>query len=324
MKITLELINSFLDYKKREWLKDKTIKSYQYDFLAFYHWLCENKKDRVECIDKLTIEEYKQVLFSYWPSKYSRYKDIKWLSSQTINQKLTCIKHFLEFTNYVYDLWMNYQNVKMIKSKTRRMDYFTEEEIREILQAVDHTEKYRINQLRLKLLIMVCYVSWMRMSEVMQVKIKDIRNLNCKINGKGDKERQVFFTNECIRILEEYLEEQKKPLPRIWKIAKRNTDYAIIGHQYKNFWSRLCRQTIQLAFDRLNHYLRQTENRTKHISLHTLRHSFATTLLREWTNLSDIQYLMGHSKLSTTATYLHENRSILKSEQHRVFCNFVM
>ena len=50
------------------------------------------------------------------------------------------------------------------------------------------------------------------MSEVMQVKIKDIRNLNCKINGKGDKERQVFFTNECIRILEEYLEEQIKSI----------------------------------------------------------------------------------------------------------------
>ena len=320
MIITEELINNFLEYKRNEWLKEKTIKSFRYDFMAFYRWLCENKKHTVEDIDKLTIEEYKQLLFSFPPSKYSRYKDTKWLSSQTINQKLTCIKHFLEFCNYVYDLWMNYQNVKMIKSRTRRMDYFTEEEIREILLTVDKTEKYRINQLRLKLLILVCYVSWMRMSEVMQVKIQDIRNLKTKIMWKGDKERQVFFTNECIRILNEYLEEQKKPLPRIWKVATRTTDYAIIGHHFKNFWSKLCRQTIQLAFDRLNDYLK----RTKHISLHTLRHSFATTLLRKWTNLSDIQYLMGHSKLQTTATYLHENWSLLYSEQQQVFNNFMI
>jgi integrase len=47
----------------------------------------------------------------------------------------------------------------MVKAKSNRMDYFTEEEIKLILEAVDHTEKYRINQLRLKLLILVCYVS---------------------------------------------------------------------------------------------------------------------------------------------------------------------
>ena len=149
---------------------------------------------------------------------------------------------------------------------------------------------------------------------------KDLRNLNTNIIWKWDKKRKVFFTNECIRILNEYLEEQNKPLPRIWKIAKRTTDYAIIGHHYRKFWTMLCRQTIQLMFDKLNNYLQ----RTKHITLHTLRHSFATTLLRNWVNLSDIQNLMGHSKLSTTATYLHEDWNILHLEQQKVFNHFIV
>jgi integrase len=69
----------------------------------------------------------------------------------------------------------------MVKAKSNRMDYFTEEEIKLILEAVDHTEKYRINQLRLKLLILVCYVSGLRLNEVRQIKIEDIRNLNTNI-----------------------------------------------------------------------------------------------------------------------------------------------
>ena len=320
MIITEELINNFLEYKRNEWLKEKTIKSFRYDFMAFYRWLKENKKHTVEDIDKLTIEEYKSFLFSLWGSKYSRYSNTKWLSWITINQKLCCIKHFLEYCNYVYDVWLDPNKIKMVKAKSNRMDYFTEEEIKLILEAVDHTEKYRINQLRLKLLILVCYVSWLRLNEVRQIKIKDIRNLNTNIIWKWDKKRKVFFTNECIRILNEYLEEQNKPLPRIWKIAKRTTDYAIIGHHYRKFWTMLCRQTIQLMFDKLNNYLK----RTKHITLHTLRHSFATTLLRNWVNLSDIQNLMGHSKLSTTATYLHEDWNILHLEQQKVFNHFMI
>ena len=322
MIINEQLINSFLDYKKNEWLKEKTIKQYRYDFMAFYRWLCENKTDTVECIDKLTIEEYKRFLFSLWPSKYSRYKDAKWLSWVSINQKLVVIKHFLEYTNYVFDIWLSPANIKLVKEKRHRMDYFTEDEIKKILEAIEHTEKYRINQLRLKLLILTCYVSGLRLSEVQQITIDDIKNLRTRIIWKWDKKREVFFTKECNRLLEEYLEEQKKPLPWIGKTAKNYHDvkYAFIGHHFRDFWTRLCRQTIQNAFDKLNEYLKWT----KHISLHTLRHSFATTLLRNWTNLSDIQNLMGHSKLSTTATYLHEDWGLLFREQQNVFSWFVI
>ena len=322
MIITEQLINSFIDYKKNEGLKEKTIKQYRGNFMAFYRWLKENKGDTVECIDKLTIEDYKRFLFSLWPSRYSRYKNVKWLSWVCINQKLVVIKHFLEYTNYVFDIWLNPANIKLVKEKRHRMDYFTEEEILEMLKAVEHTEKYRINQLRLKLLILTCYVSWLRLSEVQQITIEDMRNMRTKILWKWDKKREVFFTRECNRLLEEYLEEQKKPLPWIWKIAKNYHEikYAFIGHHFRDFWTKLGRQTIQLCFDRLNEYLQ----RTKHISLHTLRHSFATTLLRKGTNLSDIQNLMGHSKLQTTATYLHEDWGLLFSEQQTVFNNFVV
>lgn len=320
MRIDEKLIEEFLMFYKNNGLKEKTLYRFRYDFMAFYRWLEKNKSCEIEAVDKLTIEEYKRFLFSLWPSKYSRYKNLKWLSSVTISQKVEVIRNFLAFTNYVYDIGLDPSKVKLPKSKSERMDFFTEEEIKKILEAVEKTEKYRINQLRLKLLILVCYVSWLRLDEIRQITIEDIENLKVKINWKGDKKRYVFFTNECKKILDEYLEEQKKPLPRIWKIARNRQDkhYAIIGHHYQNFGTKICKQTIQTAFSRLNNFL----NRSKHITCHTLRHSFATTLLRKWANISDIQNLMGHAKLSTTAIYLHEDWGNLYNVQQKTFSSF--
>lgn len=315
MIIDNELINSFISFYKNEWLKEKTLYRYRYDFMAFYRYLKENKKDRIEDIDKLTIEGYKQRLFSYPASKYSRYKNVEWLSSGTINQKLVVIKKFLEFTNYCYDLGISPDKVRLNKAKYKRWDFFEKEEINQILDAVNHTEKYKINQLRLKLIITICYSSGTRLNEMRQIKIEDIRNWKCRILGKWDKNRRIFFNDNCRYYLEEYLKEQDKPLPWIWKTVKRQTDYAIIGHGYENFGNQIGKQAITEMFKRLDRYLK----RDKKITCHTLRHSFATTCVNNWINVFYLKELLGHTNLNTTAVYFHENRNILQKEQQKIF-----
>lgn len=322
MIINEDLINNFIQIQTNRGLKEKTIKRFRSDFMAFYRWLGENKEQTVEAIDKLTIENYKSFLKSKAPSKYGRYKKAEWISNVTINEKLIAIKHFLRFTREFYDIGLEPDKIKNLPEKSERMDYFTEEEVKEILKAVEKTEPYKINQLRLKLLITMCFCSWLRLSESQQITVEDILKWEAKIIWKGDKVRFVYFSPECVKLQMEYLEEQKKPLPRIWKPAKnyKEKHYAIIGHHIRNFGTPICKQTIQLAFEKLNGYLK----RTKHITLHTLRHSFATNLMDKWANLSTIQDLMGHAKLSTTATYLHNNWENLKKEQQRVFSSFTL
>jgi site-specific recombinase XerD len=116
-------------------------------------------------------------------------------------------------------------------------------------------------------------------------------------------------------LLDEYLKEQDKPLPWIWKTGKRKTNYAIIGHWYNNFGSMIWKQAICEMFKRLDNYLK----RDKHITCHTLRHSFATTCVNNWINAFYLKELMGHEKLNTTAVYYHENRTLLQEEQNRIF-----
>lgn len=314
------LINSFLSFYKNEWLKEKTLENYRYDFMAFYRYLKENKKSEVEDIDKLIIEWYKQVLFNSEWSKYSRYWKQDSLCSGTINKKLVVIKKFLDFTNYVYDVWMNPKDVRMNKVKYKTGDYFTEDEIRDILKAIEHTEKYRINQLRFKLMVVLCYVSWARMDEMRQITIEWIRNWKQKILWKNSKERYIFFNQECIKILDEYLREEKKDIPRLWKKVKRIDNYAVCSHGYDTRWKQIWKQGICDFFKRLNGYLK----RSKHITLHTLRHSFATTMVDNWTNPMHLKELMWHEKLNTTAGYYHRNWNILSKQQEKVFCNFVL
>lgn len=315
MRIDNNLINSFLSFYKNEWYKEKTLYRYRYDFMAFFHWLCENKTDTIEAIDKLTIEEYKWYLFSLWGSKKSRYWLQEKLCSWTINQKLVIIKKFLEFTNYVFDLWLDYTKVRLNKVKYKTWDYFTKEEISQILELVNQTEKYRINQLRLKLIIVVCFVSWARLNEMRQITIQWIMNWKQKIIWKWDKERYLFFNDDCKKLLMEYLEEQNKPIPRIGQTLKRHTDYAIIWHWYENFWNQIGKQTITEMFKKLN----QISLFNKHITLHTLRHSFATYMVDNWTNVFHLKELMGHEKVNTTAWYYHKNWNILHKEQSKAF-----
>ena len=292
--------------------------------MAFYRYLKENKKDRIEDIDKLTIEWYKQVLFSLSGSKYSRYWLQNNLCSWTINQKLVVIKKFLEYVNYVYDIWLDYRLVKLNKVKYKSGDYFELGEISKILEAIENTEKYRINQLRFKLMVIVCFVSWARMNEMKQITIDGIREWKQKIMWKNSKERYIFFNWECKRILEEYLREEKKDIPRLWKKVKRIDNYAICSHWYDTRWKQIGKQWVCDFFKRLNDYLKQNYNREKTITLHTLRHSFATFMVDHWTNPFHLKELMGHEKINTTAWYYHRNWNILYTEQQQVFSQLVI
>lgn len=283
--------------------------------MAFYRWLKENKKDRVEQVDKLTIEQYKGYLFSLWGSKKSRYWKQDSLCSGTINQKLLVVKKFLEYTNYVFDIGIDASKIKLNRVVYKSWDYFTDLEIWEILKAVEKTEKYRINQLRLKLIIILCFVSGARYNEMRQITIEGIRNWKQKIIGKWDKERYLFFNEQCKEILEEYLKEQAKPIPRLWLKLIRKSDYAIIGHWYCNFGIQIGKQAICDMFKKLNWFLK----RWKHLTLHTLRHSFATYMADKGTNPFHLKELMGHEKLNTTAWYYHRNWNILGETQNRVF-----
>jgi integrase/recombinase XerD len=161
----------------------------------------------------------------------------------------------------------------------------------------------------MRLLINIGYTSWLRLSEILGLTVEDIKKKEIRITGKGNKTRRVFFTPSTLSILDDYLVERGRPIPRSW-IVEDTSDFAIISHNSGySFWTPIKKNTV---CEIMKNY---SDNCGigKRITIHTLRHSYATRLIESWMNIREIQELLGHSDIKTTEWYVH----ILKSNLHQ-------
>jgi integrase/recombinase XerD len=152
-------------------------------------------------------------------------------------------------------------------------------------------------QLTYRLLLMTAYSAGLRLSEVAQLKVGDIdpsRMLIRVRQGKGRKDRYVPLSATLLNVLEGFA-----------KLA-HSEEWLFPGQRPGHYLSlrtvaRACTSAAQAA------------GLTKHVTMHTLRHSFATHLLESGIDLRTIQKLLGHSKLETTTKYTHVTEARLRS-----------
>lgn len=143
-------------------------------------------------------------------------------------------------------------------------------------------------------LLMTVYGTGMRRSEVVRLKVSDIDSTRMVIRvvqGKGGKDRDLPLNPELLETLREYWR-WRKPKDYLFPSRGERRGPADMPLSDKTVW-HVCGDAARKA------------GITKHVTPHTLRHSWATHLLEAGTDLRTIQMLLGHGDLETTARYIH-------------------
>lgn len=129
------------------------------------------------------------------------------------------------------------------------------------------------------------------------------------VRGKGQKDRPVFISQSAADAVQDYLDERKDRLPALFLNNSRNQPMVGTSGDYR----RLSPRSIERI---INKYVRAA-GITKHVTPHTLRHSFATDLLMNGADLRSVQSMLGHSNISTTQIYTHVTDPHLKDIHER-------
>lgn len=267
---------------------DNTINSYLSDITIFKEYLSSLKINYLK-VDKDIIREYLKVLGN------SNYK------SSSINRILSGLKNYYDYLEYKHLIEYNpLKDLNRPKKEKRLPNFINNNDYEEIIKkSLERTDFIgRRNTLLLELL----YSSGIRISEALNIKIKDINmdDKSIRILGKGSKMRIVYFGEYAKEYLEEYLKVRKSSLEYLF-LNKNNTLLTRRGAEY--IISNLVKTSLL----------------KKKVTPHTFRHSYATEMLNNGADIRSVQELLGHSSLSTTGIYTHVTNEVVRREYLKAF-----
>lgn len=227
--------------------------------------------------------------------------------SKTIARKLAAIRHFFRFLFEEGEINKNPALEIDLPILARHLPSVLQEE--EINKILDEAYKDKsIEGTRNATMIEVLYAAGMRVSELITLKIGDLKiNINTIqpfliINGKGNKERLVGLNKKAVSALESYLPLRKHLIntdDNPWLFPSKASKE---GHLTRQYFSKILKKlAFTLGID------------LQKVSPHKIRHSFATHLLNHGADLRSIQELLGHKDISTTQIYTHVANQQLKS-----------
>lgn len=291
-----------------EVIKNKSQKTVeQYDRHLRYFSLYLNEK--IWNIDDFEVEKIDLDL-AEWFRTYIHKKSKNHISIKTANAYMITIRSFLKYLEKTWIKSLSPTSIDLIKQETRRVEFLTEDELDRLFKTPD------INTIvwARDLAIMECiYSTWLRISELTALNKTDI-NLDLKefaVRWKWRKLRVVYLTDNACNLIKNYLVKRQDTFSPLF--IRHNFDIKNID--------KLNDEDLRLSRFFITNSIKQYALKAfilKDISAHTLRHSFATTLLNAWADLRSIQEMLWHASINTTQVYTHVTNPKLK-EIHKKF-----
>lgn len=272
-----DLIAEFLRYLLIDkGYSENTIESYKRDLDKFLEY---NKNTS---IDNISNEDLK---------KYIKYLNDNGLNEKSIARNISSLKSFYKFLVISKYITSNTSDsLYLPKIKKSLPSTLTEEEVFSLLdiKLIDNFSH------RNKAMLELLYASGLRVSELINLKLQDVDFSQDIIRtfGKGSKERIIPIGDYAKEYLEKYIYEYRGSM-----LKKETSEYIFLNNHGK----KMTRQ----GFFKIIKKIAKEKGINKELSPHTLRHSFASHLLKYGADLRTIQELLGHSDISTTQIYTH-------------------
>lgn len=194
---------------------------------------------------------------------------------------------------------------KVIRKQVTFLHY---DEVEEMLNQIDLSTE---SGLRDRAIIELLYSGGLRVSELVGLN-RDSINLERRefmVRGKGSKDRPIFISQAAADRVQDYLDARSDSLPALFLNNSRNLQTVDTSGNYRRITVRSVERIVE-KYARL-------AGITKHVSPHTLRHSFATDLLMNGADLRSVQAMLGHSDISTTQIYTHVTDAHLREVHER-------
>ena len=255
-------------------------------------------------VAKITSEVIRK--YRLWLNRYKNNND-DILATITQSYHLIALRGFLHYLSDRDIATLGPEKIVLPKVARKQVTFLYHDEVARLIASIDTTQE---QGLRDRAIIELLFSSGLRISELVNL---DRDHVNTKrrefmVRGKGQKDRPVFISQSAADHITNYLEAREDSLPPLFISYSRNSVADNSGN-----YRRLTARSVQRM---LSQYARLA-GITKHVSPHTLRHSYATDLLMNGADLRAVQSMLGHSNISTTQVYTHVTDEHLRETYER-------
>lgn len=291
--LTHQSIQSFLDYLKFEKRYSiHTLTAYQSDLINFIDFLSDR-------FGGVSLQDVQHNFVRSWLASLKE----QGMTAKSINRKISSLKSFFKF-HLKAGAISSTPLAQVISPRIgKRLPVFVkEEDTRNMIKALDSsTENWK--SLNARMLITLFYATGMRLSELINLKEKqvDFSNQQIKVLGKGNKERIIPVSKEIIDLIRMYQQLKLKDF-------EKATDILLITEKGNKMYPKYAYLLVKQVLG--------TASTLDKKSPHILRHTFATHLMNQGADLNAVKELLGHSSLASTQVYTHNTIEKLK-DVHR-------
>ena len=217
------------------------------------------------------------------------------LGKSTLNYHLIALRSFLKFCAKRNITAMTAGKIELARTRRKQVTFLNEDELARVFEQPDVST---LPGLRDRAILELLFSSGLRVSELVGL---DRDHINLKrrefmVRGKGQKDRPIFISVEAANWISNYLDRRED--------TSRPLFMRYSGTKKVDLSGNFHRLTVRSVQRLVAHYALMA-GITKHVSPHTMRHSFATDLLMNGADLRSVQAMLGHSNIATTQIYTH-------------------